>query len=217
MTPALSAIPKQRGTKSELASSPCLLGGPQVGGKATSPLHSQGFPKMGIKSELTATPVPSRGPKSGQKYDITPPFSGIPKPRVKNQKWPPLPCLLGGPQVGGNATSPLHSRGSPNKGDKIRIGYLMLACSGAHKRAEMLHHPCVLGDPQTKGGKIRIGYFTLAFFETHQWAERLQEPCILGDPKTKGDKIKSGHLSLAFSGAHKWAALLHHPCIPRVS
>ena len=31
-----------------------------------------------------------------------------------------------------------------NMGDKIRIG-------GAHKWAEMLHHPCILGDPQQRG------------------------------------------------------------------
>ena len=32
--------------------------------------------------------------------------------------------LLGGPQVGRIATSPLHSRGSPTKGKEIRIGCL---------------------------------------------------------------------------------------------
>ena len=76
-------------------------------------------------------------------------------------KWAEIlhhPCILGdpqshggenqnwwGPQVGGNATSPLHSRGSPkDMGNKIRIG-------GAHKWLEMLHHPCILGDPQKHG------------------------------------------------------------------
>ena len=28
----------------------------------------------------------------------------------QNQNWLPNPCLVEGPQVGGNATSPLHSR-----------------------------------------------------------------------------------------------------------
>ena len=38
----------------------------------------------------------------------------------QNQNWLPEPCLLGGPKVGGNATSPLHSRGSPTKGTKSK-------------------------------------------------------------------------------------------------
>ena len=33
--------------------------------------------------------------------------------RKRNQNWLPHPCLLGGPKEGGNATSPLHSWGSP--------------------------------------------------------------------------------------------------------
>ena len=33
----------------------------------------------------------------------------------------------------------------------------------AQKRAEMLHHPCILRDPQTKGDKIRIGCPNPAF------------------------------------------------------
>ena len=43
--------------------------------------------------------------------------------------------------------------GVPNtkRGDKIRSGYLTLAFSGAQKRAELLHNPCILGDPQQKG------------------------------------------------------------------
>ena len=62
------------------------------------------------------------------------------------------PCVLGvpkqgdkgngGPQVGGSATSPLRSRGSPNKGTKSMVAY---------KWAEVLRHPCVLGGPQTRG------------------------------------------------------------------
>ena len=120
---------------------PCILGGPQrqgeqnqnwwgpqVGGNATSPLHSRGSPKTrGTKSELV-------GPTSGRKCYITPAFSGIPK----------------------------------DKGNKIRIG-------GAHKWAEMLHHPCILGDPQ----RLRIG-------GAHKWAEMLHHPCILGGPQRQG-------------------------------
>ena len=50
---------------------------------------------------------------------------------------------------------------------------------GAHKWAEMLHHPCILGDPQRKGDEIRIG-------GAHKWAEMLHHPSILGDPQQRG-------------------------------
>ena len=185
------------------------------------------------------------GPTRGRKCYITPAFSGVPKVKEDRiridgaHKWAERlhhPCILGGPQSqggqnqnwwgpqgGGNATSPLHSQGSPKtrgtkaelvgptsgwkcyitpafsgvpkvKEDKIRNG-------GAHKWAEMLHHPCILGGPQREGDKIRIG-------GAHNWAERLHHPCILGGPQREGDKIRIG-------GAHKWAERLHHPCILR--
>ena len=143
-----------RGPKvSKMVHHPCILGGPQQRGQN------------------------QRGPTSGRKCYITPAFSGVPNkgdkikrgPQVgrnatsplhsrgspnkggENQNSMPNPCLLGGPQVGGNATSPLHSRDSQRKGDKIRIGCLTPAFWEAHKWAEMLHHPCILGDPQRRG------------------------------------------------------------------
>ena len=121
--------------------------------------------------------------------------------------------------------------------DKIRSGYLSPAFSSAHKSAEMLHHPCILGDPHTKGdkikGQIRSGCVTAAFLGpqkraemlhhpcilgAHKSAQMLRHPCILGDPQTKGDKIRgqirSRCLTPAFLGAQKRAETLHHPCIP---
>ena len=80
-------------------------------------------------------------------------------------------------------------------GDPQREGD-KIKIGGAHKWAEMLHHPCILGDPQREGDKIKIG-------GAHKWAEMLHHPCILGDPQREGDKIKIG-------GAHKWAIMLHH-------
>ena len=47
-----------------------------------------------------------------------------------------LPCILGDPQT---------------KGDKIRIGCLTPAFSGAQKKSEMVRHPCILGGPQQRG------------------------------------------------------------------
>ena len=87
---------------------------------------------------------------------------------------------------------------SPTEGNKIRSGCLTLAFSGAQKRAEMLRHPCNLGDPQTKGDKIRIGSLTPAFSGAHKWVEMLRHPCILGDPHNKGGQNQ------------KWVP---HPCL----
>ena len=82
------------------------------------------------------------GPKKGRKCYVTPAFSGVPIEGKQNQKSKPslrvtmmhhatkrgfkdCPGFLNstgrlGPKEGENATSPLHSRGSPTKGNKIR-------------------------------------------------------------------------------------------------
>ena len=51
----------------------------------------------------------------------------------------------------------------------MRTSYLTFAFSGAHKWAEMLRYPCILGGPQ-KGDEVRIGCLTLAFSGAHRWA-----------------------------------------------
>ena len=182
--PAFSGVPKQEDKGK---------GGPQVDGSTTSPLRSQGSPKEGTKSkvphkwaELLHHPCVLGGP-------ITPAFSGFPKQGDK---------VKGGPQVGTIATSPLCSRGSPNKGTKSKV---------SHKWAELLHHPCVLGGPQRRGQSQRWPasgqncYISLAFWGVplplrsrgspnkgtkskvpHKWAEWLHHPCVLGGPQTRG-------------------------------
>ena len=230
---------------------PCILGGsqrhggqnqnwwcPQVGGNATSPLHSRGSPKdMGDKIRIG-------GAHRCAEMLHHPCILGHPKRHgEQNHNW-------GGPQVGGNATSPLHSRGSPNKwgtkselvgptsgqkcyitpallgvpkgtGNKIRIG-------GAHKWAEMLHHPCILGGSQRHGGQNQNwwgpqvrGNATSPLHSRgspETWGTKLELvrptgarkcyiiPAFSGIPKDMGDKVRIG-------GAHKWAEMLHHPCI----
>ena len=125
-----------------------------MSGNATSPLHSRGSPKKkGDKSQL--------GPTTWRKCYITPAFSGIPK----------------------------------DNGDKIRIG-------GAHERAQMLHHPCILGDLQRKRGtKSELAG------PTSGWKCYIT-PAFSGIPKHNGDKIR-------IDGAHKRAEMLHHPYILR--
>ena len=133
---------------------------------------------------------------------MTPALSGIPKKGQQNQTWLLHPYFLRGPKEGGNAMSPLHSRGSPTKGHKIRYGYLTLAFLGAQKRAKMLCHPCILGDPKQRATKSHVAtsplpswgrkrgrkcYVTPAFSGINNKGEQnekwLTHPCLLGGPK----------------------------------
>ena len=135
----LDVFPNKGVSKQKWLPHPCLLGGPKEGGNAASPLHSRGSPtpspgrknridpqQRGKQTKVLASPLASLGPKRGRKCSIAPAFSGFPKatPGEENQKWSPTkgvnkqkwlphPCLLGGPREGENATSPLHSWGSP--------------------------------------------------------------------------------------------------------
>ena len=104
--------------------------------------------------------------------------------------------------MGRIATSPVPSWGSPNKGTKSKV---------AHKWAELLHHPCVLGGPQTRGQSERWPtsgqncYSTPAFSGVPKQGDKVKggpqvrgqsrkcyiTPAFLGVPK-QGDKVKGG-------------------------
>ena len=143
------------------ATSACVLGGPLHKGTETKVAHKC--------AEVLNHPHVFGGPlqkkretkvaKKRRKCYITPAFSGIPK---KGDK------VKGGPQLGGRTMSPLRSRESPNKRTKSKM---------AHKRAEVLPHPCVLGGPLQKETEIKVA---------HKWAEVLHHPSALTGPKTKG-------------------------------
>ena len=187
--PCLLGDPQQRGSKSEVVPKkgehnpkwlphPCLLGGPKEGGNAMSPLPSWGSPTKGskirsgpqhraTKSEVATSPLPSWGPKRGRKCYVTPAFSGIPNKGEQNQKW------------------------SLTKGNKIRSGYLTLAFSGVQKRAGMLRHPCILGDPQQRGAKSEV--VPNKGEHNPKW---LPHPCLLGGPK----RGRKSYVTPAFSG-----------------
>ena len=116
---------------------PCVLGGPlqkttetNVAQIKTQVLHHAcvlGGPQTRGQSQSW--------PISGQKCYITPVFSGVPQQRDGNKS---------GPEKGGSATSPLRSPGSRNK---------VIKSKGAHKWAEVRHHPSVLGVPYRRGMK----------------------------------------------------------------
>ena len=153
-----------RGAKSEVApnkgeqnqkwlSHPCLLGGPKRGRKCYVAPAFSGVPYKGEQNQKWLSHLYLLGgPKRGAQCYVTPAFSGIPhaKCRGKIRKGCLTLALLRAQKEGGNATPPLHSRGSPtpSTGSKIRSGYLTSAFWRAQKRAEMLRHPCILGDPQ---------------------------------------------------------------------
>ena len=206
-----------------------IKAGPKEGRNATSPLHSRGSlnkcgqnqsglkrgrrcyitpafwgsttPSAGRKSELATSPLPSRGPKSGRKCYITHPFSGVPNNGDK---------IKVGPKEGGHATSPLHSRGSPtpSAGRKSEVATSPPAFSGAQRRAEMLHHPCILRASQQRGQNQsgpkggRKCYITPAFSGVPNKGDKIKagpeegrnatSPCILRGPQTNVDKIKVG-------------------------
>ena len=188
VTPAFSGTPNKGDQNQKWLPHPCLVGGPKEGANATSPEHSWGSPTKGTKIRSGYLPPTFPGAQKRRKCYVTPALSGILNKRNQNQKRMPHPCLVGGPKEGGNAVSPLHSRGSPTKRTKIRNCYLTLAFSGAQKRAEMPRHLCILGGSSTKGCKIRSGCLTLAFLGAQKRAEVLRHPCILRDPQQRGPK-----------------------------
>ena len=116
-------------------------------------------------------------------------------------------------------TSPLPSRGSPmpRNGRKSEM---------AHKWAEWLHHPCLLGAPQrlargeNQKGPIsrQSGYITPAFsgIPNAEQGEKIRNGPQVGTMATsplasRGSPILSkGRKS---EMADKWPQWLHHPCL----
>ena len=87
------------------------------------------------------------GQARGAKSEVVP-YKG-----VQNQKWLPQPCLLGGPEEGLNAMSPVHSQGSPTPsvGRKIKSGpgqrgqKSKVAASPMPSRGPNRAHKCYVG------------------------------------------------------------------------
>ena len=96
-------------------------------------------------------------------------------------------------------------RGPQSRGDKIRIGRLILTLSRAQKRVKMLCNPYVQmatstmpSSGPTSGRKynvtptlsgVPIGCLTPSFSTAQHMAELPRDACVLGDPqKSKGDK-----------------------------
>ena len=191
---------------------------------ATSPLPSR-WPKRGHNCSVTPKflGILHKGDKNRIGYPPPPLLGAHNREEVLRN-----PTLLGGGHQRGTksevAISPLPSPGPkrgrncyvtlafsrpPNKGDKIRSGYLTLAFLETRKMAGMLCNPWILGGPQQRG-------------QNQKW---LPHPCVLGGPKrgcqkragllrnlcafsgviNKGGKIRNGYLTPTFSGAQERA------------
>ena len=102
-------------------------------------------------------------------------FLGGPQRQAQGviQKWLPHPCLVGGPQEGGSATEPLHSRGSPapSAGRKSVLATSPPPSEGPGG-GDVLCNPGVLGGSQH-----------LAQGEIKKW---LPHPCLLQGPQEGG-------------------------------
>ena len=119
--PCILGVPKQRGTKSELAASTQPSRGPKNGRKRYIIPAFLGVPKQrGTKSEMAASTLPSRGPKQWRKCYITRAFSGVPKQRGTKSGLaaPTLPSRR--PKSGQKCYRTPAFLGVPNKGDNIK-------------------------------------------------------------------------------------------------
>ena len=120
-------------------------------------------------------------------------------------------------------TTPEFSRiPNPKRREKkeIRIGCLTPAFSGAQKRAETLHHPCLLRGPQhqVRGekGSSELAASPLSSERPKRGWKCYITPAFSGVPNAKrGEKkeIRIGCLTPAFLVAPKRAEMLRHRCI----
>ena len=127
-----------------------LLGGPQKGGIATYLLRSRGSQSKGTKSELATSPLPSRGATRGRKCYIILALSATPVNSHKIRRGY-ITLVFSWPTRGRTRSMTPAFSGIPTKRDKIGSGYITPTFLGAHKRAELLHNPCVLGDSHRPG------------------------------------------------------------------
>ena len=133
----------------------------------------------------------------------------VPNKEEQNQKWLPHTCLLGGPKEVSDATSPLHSRGSPTKGNEIRSGYITPAFRGGRKRAVMLHQPAFSRVDNAKRGEQNQKWSTTKGTKSEVAASPLPSRGPKGGRRC--------YVTPAFSGVpnkqernQKW---LPHPCL----
>ena len=193
----IRSVPQQQGKQTEVAASPLFSPGPKRGRKwYLTPTFSR-FPNA-KRAEENQKCSPTRG-GTNTSGCLTPAFSGaqkgpellrhtcilggphrqarggksevFPNNGVNKQKWLPHPCFHDGPKEGGNATSLMHSRGSPtpSAGRKIRsvpqqrgkqteVAASPLPSRGPKRGRKCYLTPAISGSPTPSAGrKIRSG------------------------------------------------------------
>ena len=121
---------------------------------------------------------------------------GDPQHRGTKSEVAASPYDLRGPKKSANDSSPMHSRGSstPSAQSKIgggprqrinkrRSGCLTPAFSLAEKRAEVLHQPCKLGEPQQRGTKSEVATSPLPSRGHKTGRNCYITPALLGIPR----------------------------------
>ena len=137
--------PQKRRPNQKWLYHPCLPKGPQLGGYVT-PVFSW-FPRKGYKNKRGYITPTFFGPHKWAGLLRNPYVPGGSLKRGQNQKWLHHPYLLKDPINGRSCYVTPMFVGVPGKGDKIKSGCIISAFSGAHKWAQLLHDPCVLGAP----------------------------------------------------------------------
>ena len=167
--PCILGDPQLRGTKLKVAAPPLPSRGPKRGRKCYITLAFLGIPNVGDKNQkwlphpclvgglgegpIAMSTVHSRGsptPSTGRK------FKSGPLQRGTKSKVAASPLSSRRPKRGRKCYITPACSGIPNLGDKNQKRLPHLCFSGAQKRAEMLHHPCILGDPQLRGRKSKV-------------------------------------------------------------
>ena len=202
--PCVLGAPLQKGTKLELATSPVPSRGPKKGRNCcTTPTFRGIRQKKGTNQNWLHHPY-LLGARKWAELLRNPYVLGGPQRRGQNQNWPHHPCLLVGSKVGGIARSPVRPRGSPGKGDKIRIGYITPTFSSARKWAELQCNPCVLKAPLEKGTKSELATSPVPSRGPESGRNCYVTPAFSVLPTTR-NKIRIGHITHVFSWARKWA------------
>ena len=160
-----------------------------------------------------------------------------PQQKGQNHNWMPHPCLLKGIKLGGNATSPLHSRGSPTKGTKSELATSPLPSRGLEIGRKCYITPAFSGI-SNKGGTMRIGclipkrkcYITPTFSGIPNKGDKIRidsPPYLLTSTAHTYTNTKTNTEACYFTGTgdsqqrgqnqnwqpHPWAEVLHNPNI----
>ena len=210
----LGASPNKGGQNQNWLPHPCLLGGPKRGRKCYVTPAFSGCPQTkGDKIRIGCLTTVFSGAQKRVEMSRHRCILGVSPNKGGRNQWLPHPYLLGGPKEGGNATSPLHSRGVPRqRGTKSEVAASPLSSRGPKRGRKCHATPAFLGVPKQRGTKL------VAASPLHSHGPKRGRKChvtsaFLRRPQTKGEKIRIGYLTLAFSGAQKRAQMLCHPCI----